>query len=94
MEALLEVEARRVQILEERPAAARRAVTALFFVNRFLRSIRSLRYWGLPASGQDSRQSFRWSSARPDALLESLQALPWQPLQQWAISVSWLVRHS
>jgi hypothetical protein len=33
MEALLEVEARRVQILEERPVAARRAVTALFFAN-------------------------------------------------------------
>jgi hypothetical protein len=36
MEALLEVEARRVQILEERPEAARRAVTALFFVNGML----------------------------------------------------------
>jgi Major Facilitator Superfamily len=36
MEALLEVEARRVQILEERPEAARRAVTALCFVNGML----------------------------------------------------------
>jgi hypothetical protein len=34
MEALLkEREARPVQVLEERPVAARRAVTALFFVN-------------------------------------------------------------
>lgn len=37
MEALLEeVEARPVQVPEERPAAARRAVTALFFVNGML----------------------------------------------------------
>ena len=58
------------------------------FCWHFLLSIRSLRYWDSPASWQNSRQSFRSCSARPDALLESHQALPWHPLRQWAISAS------